>query len=503
MGMSAQDSLLQIKKELKQSRIQNKPVLEQSRLHLRLGDFLRKRGLHNEAIEVYQQGLSLLKHGDTLHLEFASLQEGAGLSFLEADKFKMALPYLEHAEAVYESLKRYKRLAQVISSKGIAYEKLGQWSEAITFQEKSLAIFDSIRYAPGIATTQEHLGSIHEDLMELEKADRFFRLSYSYWKGSRTAREVDILNNLGDIERKQGRPRESLSLTMNALQMADSMGLLEEVESAHKDLSKTYALLGVYDSAYISLNLAQDLSEKLQEDQNTDQLNVLQTLHESRLKEGEIALLTQQNATQRAKLFVLIFAFLFFFGGSLVWYGFQLNRKKSREKQQQYKEQLLNARLIAKQQAAANLQKEVEIKVSALSRYSLHLAQKNKLLGDLSLQLRNMSDRSHLDRPKKLKELSAEIQFHLGQENEWDEFQILFSDIHPDFIHKLQQGALETFSPSELRLAMLLRLNLSSKEIASILHISPDSVRVARHRFRKKLPIQKEEDLATYLQKVE
>ncbi|TVQ74787.1 MAG: hypothetical protein EA363_01275 [Balneolaceae bacterium] len=52
---------------------------------------------------------------------------------------------------------------------------------------------------------------------------------------------------------------------------------------------------------------------------------------------------------------------------------------------------------------------------------------------------------------------------------------------------------------TELRLCALLRLNLSSKEIASLLGISPSSVKIARYRLRKKLQLNTEESLTGYL----
>ena len=77
----------------------------------------------------------------------------------------------------------------------------------------------------------------------------------------------------------------------------------------------------------------------------------------------------------------------------------------------------------------------------------------------------------------------------MAQEREWDEFIVLFKEIHPDFVKRISEAALDVLSPAELRLGILLRLNLSSKEIASILRLTPDSIRVARYRLRKKLPI--------------
>jgi DNA-binding CsgD family transcriptional regulator len=100
---------------------------------------------------------------------------------------------------------------------------------------------------------------------------------------------------------------------------------------------------------------------------------------------------------------------------------------------------------------------------------------------------------------KHLKDLCSDIDFTLQQDNEWEDFNVFFKEIHPNFTKNLSEIAIENVTPTELKLGILLRLNLSSKEIASILRVTPDSVRVARHRFRKKLPIDTKEDLVTFL----
>ena len=104
-----------------------------------------------------------------------------------------------------------------------------------------------------------------------------------------------------------------------------------------------------------------------------------------------------------------------------------------------------------------------------------------------------------MDTSSKIKELVKEIDFNLKQEQEWDEFMTFFKEIHPEFIKKLSALSENSLSPAELRLGMLLRLNLSSKEIASILRVTPDSVRVARYRLRKKLPIDQKDELVNFM----
>jgi DNA-binding CsgD family transcriptional regulator len=70
--------------------------------------------------------------------------------------------------------------------------------------------------------------------------------------------------------------------------------------------------------------------------------------------------------------------------------------------------------------------------------------------------------------------------------------------VHKNFFTKLKENHPE-LSSSELKLAALVRLNLNLKESATILGISPESVKTSRHRLRKKLNLGEEQNLADYL----
>lgn len=83
----------------------------------------------------------------------------------------------------------------------------------------------------------------------------------------------------------------------------------------------------------------------------------------------------------------------------------------------------------------------------------------------------------------------------------WKQFEMRFKDIHPDFYKKLSVKH-PSITPAELRLAALLYLNLNTKEIAGILHQTMESVKVSRTRLRKKLAIEDEIKLATYLMQI-
>ena len=104
-----------------------------------------------------------------------------------------------------------------------------------------------------------------------------------------------------------------------------------------------------------------------------------------------------------------------------------------------------------------------------------------------------------MDPVPKIKSLAKELDKSLSEEQECEEFMSFFQEIRPQFIKELSKRATAKLSSTELRLAMLLRLNLSSKEIAAILRVTPDSVRVARYRLRRKLPIEPKQELVNFM----
>jgi len=74
------------------------------------------------------------------------------------------------------------------------------------------------------------------------------------------------------------------------------------------------------------------------------------------------------------------------------------------------------------------------------------------------------------------------------KEDGWKSFELSFQNIHAGFINNLLQ-AHPNLTPGELRLCMLLKLGMSTKDIAAMLYLTPESLKVARCRLRGKLSI--------------
>jgi len=85
------------------------------------------------------------------------------------------------------------------------------------------------------------------------------------------------------------------------------------------------------------------------------------------------------------------------------------------------------------------------------------------------------------------------------EEPVWNEYSVLFQQLHQDFYSNLQQQH-PNLTPNEKKLSAFIRLNMSSKEISSITFQSVKSIEIARSRLRHKLKLKRDTNLNAYLQ---
>ncbi len=145
------------------------------------------------------------------------------------------------------------------------------------------------------------------------------------------------------------------------------------------------------------------------------------------------------------------------------------------------------------------LEAEVEFKNKELATTTMHLVQRGKLLskiGDELLPLvKQTTSKDTADDLKKVIRLLNEAK---KLDNDWDQFAIHFDHVHANYLSHLKEKY-PNLSPSDLKLCAYLKLNLSSKEIAQLLNITPRAVEVSRYRLRKKLGLKPEVNLFDFL----
>ena len=266
---------------------------------------------------------------------------------------------------------------------------------------------------------------------------------------------LKTLNSLIELKKNQGNFQEALSYEEEVAQLKDTLNTWERQRIVK------------------SLEIQFDVSEK-----------------ERKLKiaenEKDIVTLTNYILWGAIAFILIIFTVSIFF----------LKRINRRDKLLlQTKEELVKTIEEKKLLQEQKMQNELEFKESQLSAITLQMLQKNNLLLELKEQL------------EKDKELSKEPAFSkiinqgLNHDKEWLDFNTSFERINKNFYVKLKQYYPD-ISPNDLKICALIKLNLSIKEMAGILNISPDSVKTARYRLRKKLQLNTEDNLTEFIQSV-
>lgn len=175
--------------------------------------------------------------------------------------------------------------------------------------------------------------------------------------------------------------------------------------------------------------------------------------------------------------------------GSII-YGLLQNRKKVKRIAAQEKEIEIQKRKSAEQ--------ELEFKKKELTFKALQLARKNEFLFQLENEVQELESNVDKNVSRTSQRLSRMIQSDASDDHDWEQFGKEFSSIHQDFLERLKLN-FGSFSKSELRLVSLLKMNLSTKDIANTLRISDLGIRKARYRLRKKLNLTSDVDLQEYL----
>ena len=163
------------------------------------------------------------------------------------------------------------------------------------------------------------------------------------------------------------------------------------------------------------------------------------------------------------------------------------------EDENQNKEEQLN--LIKREK----LEDEIKFKNQELASTALHLLQKNQTLNSVRDKVNSLKDKPNNSEIKKdLNEIISIIRSDLRLDEDWSKFSLHFDQVHQDFIKKLK-AQYPKLSTKDHKLCAFLKMNLTTKEIAPLLNISVRGVEIGRYRLRKKLELDRKDDLSLFL----
>jgi DNA-binding CsgD family transcriptional regulator len=205
--------------------------------------------------------------------------------------------------------------------------------------------------------------------------------------------------------------------------------------------------------------------------------------YEVEKKETSIRGLERQTADQQQKLWLAgLVALLVAGAGGLAYRAYRLQH-----------------RLNALQQTAFDA--ELGQKQRVLTANTLSLERKNELLLELKQTLQTAIGQQPTVRPA-LKPAFSLIEKNLNLDDDFEQFRRHFEALHPAFFQTLRQHSPQPLTVTDLRYCAYLRMGLATKEMANLLNIDPNSIRVAKHRLKQKIGLPKDADLEQFIQNI-
>jgi tetratricopeptide (TPR) repeat protein/DNA-binding CsgD family transcriptional regulator len=272
--------------------------------------------------------------------------------------------------------------------------------------------------------------------------------------------------------------------------LSNQLGMETIGRDAQKLLAQSYEAMGDYQNSLAYFKQYKALDEKIYNQERTNRFDELQTIYETEKKESAIALQAEEiktlNAQAKAdRLTKTLYAtgmasFVLISGG--LFFGFRQRMKKNR---------------IEREKQEAIYQQELAFKKKELASQTLHLVQKNTFIQELKENLERIKQSPELFKVE-FRKLVLLLRRQSAEDKTWEVFKSYFSEVHNDFDHHLKSIA-QDLTENDIRLASFLRMNLTTKEIASLLNVLPDSVLKSKYRLKKKLGLSKEQDLGGYL----
>lgn len=219
-------------------------------------------------------------------------------------------------------------------------------------------------------------------------------------------------------------------------------------------------------------------------------------------KEKELSELKNRN---RLKTIVFIAAVLLFIVLGWTFVNENIKHKQQKKINQLKLEQEKSYRIIIEnklkeQETQAMIEKErlnheLELKNRELMSKALFIANKNDLIETIINQL---AKSKVVENDKKLREKISELKIQLNDHEEWNNFNSYFEQINQGFINKIREKH-PNLTVSEVRLLSLVYLNLNTKEMSSLLNITPEYCKKKKLAIAQKMGLESATMLYQYL----
>lgn len=378
----------------------------------------------------------------------------------------------------YQRARDQRGIAASMNNIGQYYYLNKNYQTAETYFRKAIYLNRSEGNIYWLSKNYINLSDIKEKINQKDSVFFYSRMALDlarkvgnpYW-------ESITLLQLGTLYLQNGNYDTALIDLFTGMTLSKQINSFENLTDIADLIKQAFYETGQLDSAYRYQQLHYEYADSLNQKNSKLEYTELKYQMETERNQQKVAMRFQK----RLYVFLLIFSVLVM---TIIILVLLYTRQKIKTRNTNLEKE--------------NLSNKIELKNKESANNLLVAQKKNEIISNV---IKNMEDNRIL-LPEDSRWILDKIIGNLSGINEkkgWEDFELTFSQIHESFFDKLDQQ-FPSLTTKERRLCALLRLNMSSKEVADIIQSLPRSVDTARHRLRKKLGIEGSDvDLTTFL----
>ena len=427
-----------------------------------------------------------------------------GTTFFKMEDFERAKYYFRQALQVYIQMKRYSRINTALSNLGGVCSGQGRSDSALFYYKMAIGYFEKAKtdkYAQVHILVE--MSIIYQGNKDYEKSFEVLNKALAICKTMEMRENyVKCLTEMAQTYYATGQNDKAIGFANEALAVSKNENMLKLNSLNYEVLYKIYKKQNRTNLALQNLEALNIVKDSLQKANNMELLEKMGSKNlTEKLQQKELFLKQQSDLYKNRQIqFYLILSLVFLF---LVFISimFFLKQQAARRKNKIFEQEteINKQKAIIHQQETALYEAELNKQKNEILAISTLQGKTNEALLQIINELRQMAFQETKNKAvsESLYAMAGNIE-RLSLSDSWSDFRKWFTDIHPQFYENLNKIC-PSLTSNDLKLASLLRMNLNSKEIASLTLRSLDSIHIARYRLRKKLDIEDDNHLINFL----
>lgn len=408
-----------------------------------------------------------------------------GYLFMKLDNYKKAKKYYQKALFIIDTHNINYNRGFLYSNLGICYKEFGDNKNALTNYRLALGQYKANSTLNAIPMLYQSFGNLYAfRLNEPDSAFFYFNEGISLAEKYDTNSLIELYLSLGQLYSNQNNSEKSIDAFNKSLDVAINNEDLNGQMQAHLNLSKANKKLEYFHEALNHYEEYSSLKDSIDSKETQLSISRLNEKYENDKNKFLVEKLKIEQKHNRILLVALIVGIaLLLIAMAFILYGLAQRKRRTRAEK-------------------SLLEKELRFKNKELASHALMMMQKNNLLQGLHNSIKNAEKESSEKLQGIRNQLRNQIRHHLKADKDWELFKLYFEQINKSFFKKL-----ETINPdltqNDIRLAALIKLRFNIKEAASVLNLSPNSIKGTRSRLRKKLRLESSDDLSRFIERIE